>query len=86
MESDNDTQFTAFMRRVAGCFSNWDILPEKDIEDAMNSISLIMKSKIKYKFIMHPFFSTLIKMALDFTKDIPSKIRRVLVLYSIVTI
>lgn len=79
IDTENETRFLGYMRRVAGCFTNWDIMPETDIDDAMNSIALIIKSKMKHKFFFSPLFITITKLALDLTKDVPSNIRKTLV-------
>jgi hypothetical protein len=64
---------------VAGCFGNWEVLPEADIDDAVNSITIVLESKIRSRFYQSPLFITLTRMALDFSKEMPSKIRKALI-------
>lgn len=54
-------------------------MPEMDIDDAINSISLIIGSPISSRLYISPLFATLTQVALDFSKEIPSKIRKALV-------
>ena len=79
-ETDHPEQFAIYARRMAGCFGNLDLMPEPDIDDALNSLSIIMASKNRTKLYLSPLFGALTKMAVDFKKEIPNKLRRSLVI------
>jgi len=68
-----------YTRRIAGCFGNLDLLPEPDIEDALNSLSIIINSKVRNRLFISPVFNVLMKMTFDFKKEMPAKIRKSLV-------
>ena len=61
------------------CFANLDLLPEPDIADALDSLSIIRESKAKSRLYYSPLFATLTRMALDLKKEIPVGIRKALV-------
>ncbi len=65
---------------MGGCFANLDLLPEADIEDAMDSLAIIRDSKVRLRLYASSLFATITRMALDFKKDIPPNIRKTLVL------
>jgi len=72
-----------YTKRVLGCINNSDLFPEKDIEDALESLNILSKDKMKLRFFASSLFSSLVKLALDFTKEMAMEIRKVLVLYLI---
>ena len=65
---------------MGGCFANLDLLPEPDIEDAMDSLAIIRDSKARLRLYASSLFATITRMALDFKKDLPANIRKALVL------
>ncbi len=78
-ETDSETQFDIYARRMAGCLANLDLLPEPDIADALESLSIIRESKAKTRLYFSPLFGTLTRMALDPKREIPVAIQKALV-------
>jgi len=78
-EMDHPEQFSIYARRMVGCFGNLDLVPEPDIDDALQSLQILMASKNKGRLYVSPLFNVLTKLAVDFKKDIHNKLRRALV-------
>jgi hypothetical protein len=76
----DETRFGTYSRRILGCFSNIDLVPEIDLDEALASLAIICDGKSQVRFYASPLFESLAKQALDFSKEIPTKIRKALVL------
>jgi len=80
LSSDLDeNRFATYSKRILGCFANLDLMPEPDIEDALESLNLMADGKIKRTFYGSTLFASLVKQALNLEKELPVKIRKSLV-------
>lgn len=79
MDPTDDSRFATYSKRVLGCFANLDLFPEIDIDDALESLDIISEGRLKRKFFASHLFSSLIKQSLNFSKEVPPKIRHAIV-------
>lgn len=75
----DDPRFTIYTKRVLGCFANLDLFPEIDIDDALESLNIISEGRMKRKFFASNLFASLVKQVLNFSKEVPPKIRKAIV-------
>jgi hypothetical protein len=79
MTKFSERDFQTVTQKISSRFINCELFPEKDIEDAIKSLKLLINSKIITHLAMSQTFFDMIKLALDFKKELPLSIREVLV-------
>lgn len=76
--NEDAKRFGVYVKRIAGCFSNVDLMSEPDIEDALGSLGVLLGERARVSGLLAPLFAVIVRVAVD-SKEIPNKLRRSLV-------